>query len=61
MISNAIKILGTNTISEKATGNSPVQQNSISPSYRIRGSVTRSHTNRKQNRHVLDLVQYFVS
>lgn len=45
-MSNAISILGTRISSAIAIGSIPVQQNTISWSYRIRGSVARIHTNR---------------
>ena len=53
-MSKAIRILGTRITSAIAIGRSPVQQNTISPSYRIRGNVARNHTNRKVNRHVFN-------
>lgn len=45
LISNAIRILGTRTSRAIAIGSIPVQQNTISVSYRIRGRVARIHTN----------------
>ena len=51
-MSKAIRILGTRITRAIATGSSPVQQNTISPSYRIRGNVARNHTNKNVNRQV---------
>lgn len=52
-MSNAIRILGTRISRAIATGRSPVQQNTISESYRIRGRVARIHTKININRTAL--------